>query len=64
MYSYYPAAVWGWIGSLRILRLCVFSFPTCCSPWGNFEVPLGSFGQPLDHFAAPLVAMEVARWSA
>ena len=48
-------AIWRWIGSLRILCLCVYSFVICCSPlnvpgphFAFLGMTLASFWLPWD----------------
>ena len=58
IYTYWSAAVWLWIGSMRVVCLCVYSFVICWSPLnvsGTYFAFLGAtLGLILKAFGASL----------
>ena len=64
VYKYYSAAVWRWIGSLRVFCLCVYSFVICWSHlvvFGTHFAILLSLGRLWASFWEPLGRLGLPR---
>ena len=55
-YDYEPAAVWRWIGSLRVFSLCVYSFLICLFFLGVFGAHFALLGATLGFLLGALGA--------